>query len=347
MAAHLCLPSPCCQPVVGKPTGYNDSRGNPTHVDVWGDVVMCTTLCFDTWRHRHNDIQRALVTRALEARVEVEAEVFGLFRDIIPAAVLGAGGSMETVRDRMACVPDLRLGLQVPLIPRPATYYPPRGRPPSAPPQEAAAAPRPPRTAPGPPSRFLAEIKICGAGPTRYPRNSVEKAMDRRARLLPAEYKKKVADVDREYYGTVPGQVGPLQARLEELAGGGGLKEDLLGLCVGAFGDISTDLDRLIRALAESRALYLSREAGRPLSDRESGHILGQYRRVLSVSFVRSQAACLVARVGHLGQQARECAGRRTMAMAEGVRMRQEAAAHHAAHIRGRGRWGSARGPGL
>ena len=253
---------------------------------------------------------------------------------------------METVRDRMACVPDLRLGLQVPLIPRPATYFPPRGRPPAAAPQEAAAAaPRPPRAAPGPPSRFLAEIKICGAGPTRYPRNSVDKAMDRRARLLPADYKKKVADVDREYYGTVAGQVGPLQARLEELAGGGGLK-DLLGLCVGAFGDISTDLDRLIRALAESRALYLSREAGRPLSDRESGHILGQYRRDLSVSFLRSQAACLVARVGHLGQAARECAGRRTVAMAEGVRMRQEAAAYHAAHIRGRGRWGSARGPG-
>ena len=40
------------------------------------------------------------------------------------------------------------------------------------------------------------------------------------------------------------------------------------------------------------------------------------------------------------------CAGRRTVAMAEGVRMRQEAAAYHAAHIRGRGRWGSARGPG-
>ena len=118
--------------------------------------------------------------------------------------------------------------------------------------------------------------------------------------------------------------LGPLQARLEELAGGGGLKEDLLGLCVGAFGDISTDLDRLIKALAESRALYLSREAGRPLSDNEAGQILGQYRRVLSVTFVRSQAACLVARVGHLGQAARECAGRRSVAMAEGVRMRRQ-----------------------
>ena len=32
---------------------------------------------------------------------------------------------METVRDRMTCVPDLRLVLQVPLIPRPATYFQP------------------------------------------------------------------------------------------------------------------------------------------------------------------------------------------------------------------------------
>ena len=71
---------------------------------------------------------------------------------------------------------------------------------------------------------------------------------------------------------------------------------------------------------------------GRPLSDKESGRILGQYRRVLSVTFVRSQAACLVARVGHLGQAARECIRRRRVAMAEG------AAAYHAANIRGRGR---------
>ena len=114
--------------------------------------------------------------------------------------------------------------------------------------------------------------------------------------------------------------------------------QDLLGLCVGAFGDISTDLDRLIRALAKARALYLSREAGLPLSDQETGYLLGQYRRVLSVTFVRSNAACLVARMGHLGEAARECAGRRRAAMMEGERMQQEAAAFYAAHVRGRGR---------
>ena len=337
MAAHLCLPSPCCRPMVGKPTGCKDIRGNPTFVDVWGDVPMAATLCFDTWRHRHNDIQRALVTRALEARVEVEAEVFGLFKDIIPAAVFLPGGGMDTVRDRQACVPDLRLGLPVPLGPRHPTYFPRRGRPPAAGNEEPDPAPRHTRTNQGPPEKLLAEIKICGAGPTRYPRDSTDKAMDRRARLLPGEYRGKVARVDRQYYGTGQGQVGPLQARLEQLAGGRGLEQDLLGLCVGAFGDCSTDMDRLIRGLAESRALFLSREAGRPLSDRETGHILGQYRRVLSATFVRCQAACMVARMGHLGEAAKECAGRRRMAMVEGERMRQEAAAFHSAHIRGRG----------
>ena len=39
-------------------------------------------------------------------------------------------------------------------------------------------------------------------------------AMDLLARLLNADYKKKVADVDREYFSTVPGQVWLLQARL-------------------------------------------------------------------------------------------------------------------------------------
>ena len=238
----------------------------------------------------------------------------------------------------MACVPDLRLGLQVPVVPRPAAYYPRRGRPVANPQEDPAPNPCPPHTAPGPSGRFLAEIKICGAGPTRYPRDSRDKAMDRRARLLPTEYRLKLAQVDCQYYGTAQGEAGPLQTRLEGLAGGGGLA-DLLGLCIGAFGDISTDMDRLIRALAESRALYLSRETGRTLSDREAGRILSQYRRILSVTFVRSQATCLVARMGHLGQAAQECAARRRVATGQGERLRLEMAAHFSAHIRGRGRW--------
>ena len=122
MAAHLCLPAPCCQSHLGKPTGYNDRQGNPTVVDVFGDAVMSATLCHNTWRTRHSDVIRPIIARAREARLEVEPEVFGLFRDIIPAEAMGEGGELETVRGRSGCVPDLRLGFAVPLAPRPADY---------------------------------------------------------------------------------------------------------------------------------------------------------------------------------------------------------------------------------
>ena len=73
-------------------------------VDAFGDVVMCTSLCYDTWRTRHNDVQRALVAKAHEARVEVDAEVLGLFRDTIPDQALEAGGQLETPRQRNGCI---------------------------------------------------------------------------------------------------------------------------------------------------------------------------------------------------------------------------------------------------
>ena len=54
--------------------------------------------------------------------------------------------------------------------------------------------------------------------------------------------------------------------------------------------------------------------------------------------FVRSQASCKLARMGHLGEGANECAARR-VAMAEEERMRGEGEAFYASHIRGRDRW--------
>ena len=110
-------------------------------------------------------------------------------------------------------------------------------------------------------------------------------------------------------------------------------------MVVGAFGEVSEDLDRIIRAMAESRALYLSRETGMPVSDIRAGWILGQYRRLLSCLFIRSQASCLLARMGHLGEGAKECAARRRVTMAEEERRRKEEEAFFAAHVRGRGRW--------
>ena len=86
--------------------------------------------------------------------------------------------------------------------------------------------------------------------------------------------------------------MGPCVARLETFG-------SILELVVGAFGEASSDLDRVVTALAESRVLYLSRESGKPVTDGWRSVILGQYRRYFSVLFVRAQAACLTSRIGH------------------------------------------------
>ena len=91
---------------LGKPTSYRDHQGNPTHLYVFRDMVMSATLCHDTWRTRHSNIMRAITAKAREARLEVEAEVFWLLRDIVPAEAMG---ELEIVSGRSGCVPDMRL----------------------------------------------------------------------------------------------------------------------------------------------------------------------------------------------------------------------------------------------
>ena len=129
------------------------------------------------------------------------------------------------------------------------------------------------------------------------------------------------------------GQQGPLEARLEELCGTTGLQS----LVVGRFGEGSQHLHLLVKGMAEARALHLSRTSGRPLSEAETGVILGSYRRILSCRFVRSQENCLLARLGHMDQGAREAAGRRKERVREEEMSRKEAAAFYTAYVRGRG----------
>ena len=84
----------------------------------------------------------------------------------------------------------------------------------------------------------------------------------------------------------------PLVQRLESLG-------ELLCLVSGALGEVSEDLERTIKAIAEAR------ETGLRVSDAKAGWILGHNRRLLSCLFVRSQASCLLARMGHLGEGTR------------------------------------------
>jgi hypothetical protein len=138
-------------------------------------------------------------------------------------------------------------------------------------------------------------------------------------RQLPAEYRRKVTNIDREFYGSVLGEWGCCRSTWR------------------AWASCSADLEGLICAIADSRVLFLSQERERPLSDKEAGHILSQHRRVPNVVFVCVQATCLVARMGHLGKAAQGCAARRDNTKAEAKRLREEALAFHSAHMQGRG----------
>ena len=106
---------------------------------------------------------------------------------------------------------------------------------------------------------------------------------------------------------------------------------------MGTIGDTSTDLDCIIRGIAESRVLFLSRETGRPVS--WTGQILGAHRIFYIALFVRCQAQCLVARMGLLRvrEQARERAGQRRATMAREERSWNEEQSHFASFVRGRG----------
>ena len=68
------------------------------------------------------------MAKTYEARVEVDAEVIGVFRDMIPERAFGPDGELATPRQRNECTPDLQLGFQVSLDPRPADYHPCPGR---------------------------------------------------------------------------------------------------------------------------------------------------------------------------------------------------------------------------
>ena len=65
---------------------------------------------------------------------------------------------------------------------------------------------------------------------------------------------------------------------------------------------------------------------------------MGQIRRTLSCSFVRSQALCLVSRLGQLGAGAKGAAERRKAAQKAEYGRQLEAQAHWdwMAHVRGR-----------
>ena len=99
---------------------------------------------------------------------------------------------------------------------------------------------------------------------------------------------------------------------------------------------MSQDLHDLIIYMADSRAQYLAQSAGKPLSVTDRSLILASFRRRLSVVGIRGQASCLLARIGHLSDNAAEAAQRRNKVMGAHEVEKREMQAHFSAYIRGK-----------
>jgi hypothetical protein len=160
------------------------------------------------------------------------------------------------------------------------------------------------------PTDCLAELKVIGAGVTWHPVGRKGTGVERRAQGLPAYYKRELRKFDVRYHGTGPGETGPLVARLQSYG-------KLECLVAGPWGNGSKDLHSLVTTMAECRVAARARATGQASSDHELGLVTGQIRRALSGDMVRAQALCLISRLCHLGEGAKEAAQRRQVTARE------------------------------
>ena len=297
VARHLCLPSPCCQPKVGDPL---DQHG--LHIDNFGDNVMSVSnIPGDLFRIRHDMVKTVLNSFCLTSNMRAECEVYGLFRDLIPVEALGEEEQLQRGRGRQGLLPDFRLE-----IPSPA----------------------------GEPEYRLAELKMIGAVPKWYPRSGNlarnKRGVERRVVPLPGEYSKPLAKLDRKYHGTVVGQVGPLERRLQ---GYGRLQ----CLVMGTFQEGSKDLHALLETLADCKLRAMGLARGREGTERERSTFLTQLRRELSTVGAKAQSSCLLGRVARVGEGHRAAAKRREWVRRENEKREEAMKAHWIANVRERG----------
>ena len=143
------------------------------------------------------------------------------------------------------------------------------------------------------------------------------RAVDTRARQLPAEYRKKAEDADTEFGGVSREEVGPVQRKLQTFG-------TLWGLVFGNFNEASQQVHDLIRIMAESRLASQGLPKGVQGRRESLDQITGQLRRVIRVTVARATAESLLSRTDQIGGQNRAANKRWQWARREDGRMRNE-----------------------
>ena len=251
-------------------------------VDLWGDAVTSQSLPGDGWRVKHDSIKLELKRLMRWCKLPNTCEVFNLFSHLIPQEGLTR---LEWGRKRQALVPDFRL-----LVPSPT----------------------------GGSFSRLAEVKFINCCETRYPREwRKERAVDRRASTLQADYVTKARKVDQKFGGAQVGQVGRVERELSSYG-------EIQGLVFGAWGEASKGVHELVETMAKCRVRSQAMTKGRLMGGEEKSVVVGQIRRCLSVAAVRANSRCLLDRLHQVGQGVRAANGRREAGEREEVSMRKE-----------------------
>ena len=241
-------------------------RVGDRRVDLYDDQVQAATMEGDGWRTRHDNIKLFLTKLFHWAHLPYQCEVFNLFAHLIPQEGLSR---IERGRKRQGLVPDFMLEIT-------------NGR--------------------GDKRKELAELKCISCCPTRYNMSPAlvgnrihVRAVQRRANGLTGHYMGKATGVDQNYGGVRPGEVGRVQRKLETFG-------EVRGLVFGAFGEVSEGVHELIQVVAQSRLRAVGLQKGRVSEKGELGVLVGRIRKQLSVAAVRTQADCLITRLGNVGE---------------------------------------------
>ena len=129
-------------------------------------LMNCNELPGDSWGHQHDTVKLVIVAKCIASGLPHDCEVYGLFADQLPAVAQEDGSDLQWGRARQGLVPDFCLRCP---------------------------------TLDGS-SDSLAELKICGAGKTWYPRGREGRGTDKRAGGLSGLYRDKPKKYDERYH---------------------------------------------------------------------------------------------------------------------------------------------------
>ena len=265
-------------------------------VDIWGDKVMKEThLSGDSFRHKHDKVKMRLYSLANECKLPATCEVFSAFAPCIPQRGLSR---IEKGRQRQTMIPDFKF--EIPNSNNPNKVS------------------------------SLAELKTITCCQSYHFVGATKRGVEIRGDQLPGEYLQKSKRADKDYCGTVEGQMGPVESRLRQYP-------PLIKLVVGPWGEVSDDTHDLLEKFAQSRVKHQSLLRGKVVSHEEKASIITYLRRQLSICVVRANVECLFARLQQVGagHGAAQAAKRRAWSQSQEERGRRERAAHWLAQTKG------------